>query len=246
MHDARMNQQDKDKPSETLGGRITCLALAIFATGLFAVGCGSHIGPTGGSMWKKTIEGSGTVAEEARPAEPIESIELRISCNVVGEVSDSASLTITGDDNLLQYIRTQVIDGKLRIDSEERLKPSSVIKVNITSPELKGASISGSGKIMLNGIETPHFHASISGSGSIQAAGTSENVDATISGSGNIDLLSLPSVNASASISGSGLIQVDAKQSLNAHISGSGSIRYAGDPTVSKHISGSGSVSKTR
>lgn len=241
-----MNQQKTNRTSETPSGSLTGAAVAIMAVGLFAAGCGSHIGPTGGLMWKKTIEGSGIVVEEVRPAETIESIELRISCSVIGEVSDTTSLAVTGDDNLLEHVRTEVIDGKLRIESDERLRSNSGITVNIKSPALKGASISGSGRIIITGIETPQFHASISGSGTIQASGTSEHVNATISGSGNIDLLKLPSMNASASISGSGLIQVDARQSLNAHISGSGSIRYAGDPTVSKHISGSGSVSKTR
>jgi hypothetical protein len=99
------------------------------------------------------------------------------------------------------------------------------LDVEITTPELSGVDISGSGKIE----SRPGF-----------ALQPKFAID--ISGSGNIDAMNIPAGSASVSISGSGKVRVNARNSLKVDIAGSGSVVYSGHPQLSQSIAGSGSV----
>ena len=97
--------------------------------------------------------------------------------------------------------------------------------VEITTPEISGVDISGSGKIQ----SKPGF-------------AMQSKLGIEISGSGNVDAMNIPAGSASVSISGSGKVRVSAHDRLSVDIAGSGSVIYAGHPQVSQSIAGSGSV----
>jgi len=103
------------------------------------------------------------------------------------------------------------------------------LDVEITTPELSGIDISGSGKI-----ETRNGFA------------LQPKLAIEISGSGNVDTMGIPAGAASVSISGSGKVRVNARNSLSVDIAGSGSVVYAGRPQVSQSIAGSGSVTSAQ
>jgi hypothetical protein len=103
------------------------------------------------------------------------------------------------------------------------------LDVEITTPEISGVDISGSGKIE----SRPGF-----------APQPKFAID--ISGSGNVDAMNIPVGGASVSISGSGKVRVNAHDKLSVDIAGSGSVIYAGHPQISQSIAGSGSVTSAR
>ena len=83
----------------------------------------------------------------------------------------------------------------------------------------------------------------ISGSGSLEADGSVDRVEAVISGSGSFAGRELATDDASAAVSGSGSIRVSVATSLEARVSGSGSATYYGNPVrVDSRVSGSGSI----
>lgn len=99
------------------------------------------------------------------------------------------------------------------------------VDVEITTPELHGVAISGSGKIDAQG----PFPAQ-------------DRLNIAISGSGAIDLRNVPAHNVDTAIDGSGDVRVTVDGNLHAAISGSGKILYWGNPKVSEDISGSGVI----
>jgi len=135
------------------------------------------------------------------------------------------------------------------------------MEVYVTTPNLDGVKLSGSGIITTDYFSSNNFMISISGSGFIDAAVDAADVRATISGSGKlklsgvadesvfdisgsgeIDSYDLSVITCRARISGSGDMWVNAEQNLHANISGSGNIFYFGNPNVESHISGSGNL----
>lgn len=192
----------------------------------------------------QAIVGSGTVTSEVREIEDFERIEVLGMANVTYQVAEEAFCEIKVDDNLLDYVETQVVGGVLKISNRQSIRPTEPLTIRLTSPQLKGSSIAGSGNMEINDLQSDTFSAQIMGSGSIKVNGEVADLNASIMGSGSIEKLDGPAAKVDASISGSGDIRVKVDQQLNAKITGSGSVYYTGNPTVNKTITGSGTVSQ--
>jgi hypothetical protein len=82
----------------------------------------------------------------------------------------------------------------------------------------------------------------ISGSGSMNLSGKTDQHDAAISGSGKINAFDMQTKNVSLKISGSGNCKVNATETLQTRISGSAEVFYKGQPRITSKISGSGSL----
>lgn len=105
--------------------------------------------------------------------------------------------------------------------------------------------VSGSGDIDVAFDRIRSSEVSISGSGKIILQGKGDEVDVHISGSGNARCENLVANDVKVSISGSGNSRVHSDKSLDVKISGSGDVQYKGNATdVVKHIGGSGTVTK--
>jgi len=191
------------------------------------------------------VRGSGVVASETRSVSGFDRIVVTGSADVDVSFGDTESVVVEAEDNLLPLIETEVNGRTLEIGFKlnTSVNPTRPIHVAVTMKSLTGAIITGSGSIDIPDLQADSVSFDISGSGSINAAGTARTVDATISGSGNIDCSDVQAASAKARILGSGDITVFASENLQALVSGSGDVIYHGDPAeVDKSITGSGSV----
>ncbi len=175
-------------------------------------------------------------------------------------------VTIKGDANLMEYIVTDVKNGKLVVKVKDgyNLKPSKAIVVTVPYESINSVSLAGSGDIENSGtikaddlkvalagsgdinlnIESKALESSIAGSGDIVLIGSTSDLISKIAGSGNFDGSNLDSTNVTVKISGSGTSNVICNGDLVVRISGSGDVKYSGNPTKKDtKTTGSGSVS---
>ena len=237
------------------------LSVLLF-TGLITLSCSAQ--------WGKTIKGNGNNVTIERSTGDYEGIAVSGWFDVDLVSGNEGDITLQGDENLLEYIITEVKDGKLVIKTEKgvNLKSSSwksEIRITVPVESISSVSMSGSGDIVgktkiksdkfstaMSGsgditldIDSNLISASMSGSGDITLSGKTTDFDATVSGSGDIEAYNLEADNVSATVSGSADIQVTAKKSIKARVSGSGDISYRGNPEkVDTKTSGSGDISK--
>lgn len=222
------------------------------------------------AQWGKTIKGNGNNVSIERNTGDYDGIAVSGWFDVDLVDGNEGNITLEGEENLLEYIITEVKDGKLVIKTEKgvNLKSSSwksgirvtVPVESINSVTMSGSgdivgkttlktnkfstSMSGSGDITLD-IEADSMNATMSGSGDIKLSGKATDFEATISGSGDIEAYDLEADNVYATISGSADIQVTANKSIKARVSGSGDISYRGNPEkVDTKTAGSGDISK--
>jgi len=224
------------------------------------------------AQWGKKIKGNGNVVTIERSTEEYNAISVSGWFDVILVDGQEGKLSIEGEENLLEHIKTEVKDGKLVIKVKKgyNLQPSSwkkdggiyvtvpvesvnavslsgsgdiVGKKTISASEFK-TSMSGSGDITLD-LDTKTVTASMSGSGDIKLSGTTEVFEVQISGSGDINAYELIADRVDASVSGSADIKVTANEMLKARVSGSGDIHYRGDPKkIDSKTSGSGDITK--
>ena len=155
---------------------------------------------------------------------------------------------IKGSGNLIPRYKTNIFNGTLNLGYEHVRIGKDDIEVFVTMPAINNASMSGSGKLSINGIfpAQNQFRLTISGSSDTKVNGSipTDEVSVNISGSGDADLQNVQAKNGDVRISGSGDVKLSVQNSLKARISGSGKVFYTGNATVDSEISGSGTVVK--
>lgn len=217
---------------------------------------------------KNKIKGSGNEITVTRTTSDYDEISTGGSFSVELVAGKEGTITMTGDDNLLELIITKVENNKLKIYIEKGAwfdSRGEFIKISIPFEDISKVDFGGSGKITTkNPIKTSNLEinlsgsgnakidantstlsAVLSGSGNLNVKGSTNDISIKLSGSGGIDCTAITSENATALISGSGNIDLNCSKSLIGKISGSGNIVYSGNPgSVDKKISGSGNILK--
>jgi Putative auto-transporter adhesin, head GIN domain len=195
-----------------------------------------------------SIEGSGKIVTDTRAVSGVSAVSVSGSGRLIVEQTGTESLTVTTDDNLLPYIKTEVRSGRLELgvqdNSMTNLRPSKDIVFHLTVKQMNDIGVSGSGEADVKGLVQDSLKVGISGSGSVTAHGNADNLEVGVSGSGQYRGADLAAKRATASVSGSGDVVLAVSDSLEANVSGSGSVEYVGNPRVTEHVSGSGSVRK--
>jgi hypothetical protein len=189
-------------------------------------------------------KGSGNVTTETREVSGFTEIVVLGSGEVTVDVTGSESLTIEAEDNIIPLLSTEVEGGRLELGAKSSISPTEPIRYTITSADLEGVTISGSGDIRASGIDSGTFAVEINGSGSVTPTGTTSTLSVEISGSGEYAGTDLTATTGEVQISGSGDAVMNVTDELDIRISGSGNVAYLGDPDVSQSISGSGDVTQ--
>lgn len=186
------------------------------------------------------IHGTGEIRTETRQLPDFSKIESRMGANITIIRSNTRELNINAQPNLLPYIHTNVINGKLIISTGEyTLRTLKTISIDIYIPEVDELVQSGAGDI---NSDSPVNSIVLCGAGNIYCSGECANTKVRLSGSGNVDLLDMSVKTADVNISGSGNVKLNAAEQLDVSISGFGNVYYKGNPYIYKDVSGFGSV----
>lgn len=217
------------------------------------------------AQWKK-VTGNGNVVTQERNLVSFSEVSVAGGMQVTISQAGNTSVKVQADDNLQEYIITEVKGNKLIVKYQNNVSINSKgVKVLVSMPSLNAASISGSGNIVSTeemrssgdfkasiagsgsiNVKTKasKVHANISGSGDIQLGGKTSELEVAISGSGSFKGYELKAEDAQVKISGSGNVETTASNKLDAVISGSGDIFYKGNPGLSLKSAGSGKIKK--
>lgn len=218
------------------------------------------------SWWgNKRVKGNGNVTTVTRNTGDYDGVSVGGFFDVILVGGKEGKVTIEGEENLMEYIVTDVSRGTLKIKVEKGINIKTTRKLIVTVPvkdiesiSLGGSgnvksetslkmqdlnvNLSGSGNITLD-VNASNLKSSISGSGNIKLTGKAGYMRSSIAGSGTIKAYELQVDEIKASIAGSGDIRVSVKDEIDATVAGSGSIYYKGNPPkINTKSVGSGSV----
>lgn len=213
------------------------------------------------------IRGNGVIKTESRTAGTFNSVHVSGNADVYIKQDSVFSITVESDENLMEYILTNIDGNTLQIRPRDRanLKPSKSIKVYVSGPSLSNFEASGACDIISeNRIEgnekitirlsgasdvkmelmAPEIKADLSGAGTITLTGQTKDFKVDGSGSTDIKCFDLLTENTTVDISGAGNAEVFASVKLKVEVSGAADVKYKGNATVEQKISGAGSVKK--
>jgi hypothetical protein len=192
----------------------------------------------------QTSAAAGVAATQARSLPPFTGVDLAGANNVIVRVGARQSVIVHGDSNLLRRVRTRVRSGSLVIETTPgSLNAKTPMFVAVSLPSLDVLTLQGDGTITATAINSRSLTVALTGSGVINATGTTTRLDLTISGTGTAVLGQLIARDAKAALSGDGSITLIATHGLNASVSGSGTILYGGNPPhLTTTVTGNGTI----
>ncbi|MCA1861849.1 DUF2807 domain-containing protein [Janthinobacterium sp. HSC-3S05] len=217
-------------------------------------GCAIVINPNDGEVRYadssgNAVQGNGQVSRDVRQVSSISALDIdnmkRIDIKIDVRVGPTASLVIEADSNLQPQIHSDVSGNTLRLWSDTNIRSSNGIHVIYTTPQLKKINISGSGRLVVSGLNGDDFSLEQRGSMKSELSGTVGRFDVANNGSGSINAAALSSGNTDAAQNGSGSIQLGSVRGerINVAVNGSGSISANGVvQRLDANVNGSGDV----
>jgi len=202
---------------------------------------------------------------------PFQEIEVAGPYAVDVRTGANPTVAANGSEKLLEHTVVEVKDGKLLIHPEDQKgwfhtgwHSRGKAIFTVTVPELRGATIAGSGGIKVDRVAGNSFEGTIAGSGGLELGSTEVNslklsiggsggvkagagkvkvAEYEIAGSGGIDAAGVNSEQAKVSIAGSGSVRANATTTAEVDIMGSGDVSVTGGAKCSVSKAGSGNVS---
>lgn len=175
-------------------------------------------------------EGSGRIVTEERRFGGATRIELRSAEPLRVLRGDRPRLTITGDDNLLALIRTEVDGETLIVEARDSYRAAQPLRVEVTLPALAALSVPGGADAEVAAIDPERFVLASDGSSRIRARGETRELVAEINGSGETWLDELRAGTVRIRLNGEGDVHLRAERELLAELNGGGDIVYRGRP----------------
>ena len=198
-----------------------------------------------------TVRGSGNVVEENRAVSGVTSVELATLGNLTIEVGDTESLRIEAEDNLMEYLETEVTSGNLRIKTRNNVNLHNTRPVNfhLTMTSLEAIKISSSGDIQVPDLKAGRFSITISSSGNLEMGDLeADSLTVKISSSGDVTMGKLNTSALEVDISSNGNLDIAGGQVKTQNITISSSGNYSAqnlesdEATVRLSSSGSATV----
>ncbi len=192
---------------------------------------------------QRNVMGSGRESTITRKINDFNVLISKLSADIHVRLGRPAKLTISGDDNLIPLVNTELNDGVLQITVDKGYVTKTALLITIDVPEIKMVRLGGSGEIRLFDVNSEKLKLILEGAGDIQASGKVISLEVEINGSGDLDLSDLITVNSQIAISGAGDAELNITGVLDVVIEGSGDVVYSGSPKkILTKINGSGEV----
>jgi len=210
---------------------MTRVAFVLFAAVVLLAGC----------HWSG-VKGNGVIKTENRPIADFSSIKVAGGYQIKWSAG-KPSLTITADENLLPLIRATASAGRLKIGSEEALRPTRDITIVLSSASLSEARLSGGNSLNAGPISGPWLKLKSTGASDITVDGSVTDLKVTMTGAGKLNAKSLQAKNATLSLTGAAEADVAVTEMLKVSVTGAATLTYSGNPkTVEQKVTGAGSI----
>lgn len=212
---------------------------------------------------RRTVYARGPVTTEDRKAGSFHSVSVSTGITVYLSQGSEESIRVEADENLHEYIVTEIKGGVLNIYSSYNIRNAKSRKVYVTINEVKALKTSSAGDIkgqtpivadMLTlttssagdiniDVKASDIKSVTSSSGDITLRGTADKISANLSSAGDLNAFDLTVREAEITVSSAGDAKITVTERLKARASSAGDIHYRGKPKhVDAHSSSAGSI----
>ena len=215
--------------------------------------------------FRETVYGNGTVATEERHADSFNRLKVSSGIDVIITQGEEESIKVIADENLLEYIKTEIYDNTLKIYTDANIRHAKSKEVHLVYKQLQKINISSAGDVegsnrmkvddldldlssagdLTLDVEATSITCNISSAGDAHLSGTVDELDADLSSAGDLNASDLVARKAHVNVSSAGNAKICATEEVDLNASSAGDIYYKGDPKiVNINKSSAGSIIK--
>jgi hypothetical protein len=218
------------------------------------------------AQFNRSVTGSGKVVSKDRPAGSFNQLKVSSGIDVYLKQGNTESIKVEADDNLHEYILTEIRNGTLNVYTEnvnirnaERKRVyvtmKEVTRINVSSAgDVVGESQIKAGDIAINvssagdvklDLVADNVEIDISSSGDVTLTGEAELMEADLSSAGDLNAYQFKVKEADLSVSSAGDADINVTEKLTASASSAGDVFYIGNPKyIDAHSSSAGGIHK--
>lgn len=159
------------------------LVASLLSLMLFAGGCGALGG--------QAINGSGVLVTQDHDFTNFDQLEISRAVDAEVVHSPTFSISITADDNVMDYVIVEQRDGTLRVTLDRSVSTltNTTLVARISMPELTRVEVSGVSNVDLAGFAvTGRVDIQVSGVSTVTGALTADRVEFDLSGASRVEL----------------------------------------------------------
>lgn len=212
-----------------------------------------------------SIRGDGKVVTQKREVSIFTGVKVGSGIDVFLTQGETQSVEVEADENLQEWIRTEVEGSVLHIYTEKVIRLAKTKRVNITVKTIDKIDISSAGDVtglskfktdnldidMSSAgdldfeVEANEIKLSISSAGDVNLKGKANKLNADLSSAGDLDAYDLEVKEGDISVSSAGSARVFVTEEASFRCSSAGNISYKGEPRIREiNTSSAGSVNK--
>jgi hypothetical protein len=212
-----------------------------------------------------SITGNGNVVKQNRDVSLFNSIKVGSGIDVYLTQGDNHMLEVEADENLQDWIKTEVSGNELHIFTEKNIRFAKTKKVYVTCKNLERIDISSAGDVtgvtpfkmdkldiemssagdLKFEVEASEIKISISSAGNATLKGKTNLLKADLSSAGDLNAYDLEAKTGDISVSSAGNARVYITEEASFQSSSAGDINYRGEPKIKEiRTSSAGSVNK--
>jgi hypothetical protein len=213
----------------------------------------------------ETVHGNGKVVTEERHADSFDRLKVSSGIDAIITQGEEESIKVIADENLLEYIKTEIHDNTLKIYTDAFIRHAKSQEVHVVYKQIKEIDISSAGDVkgtnrmktddldldlssagdLILDVEAMSITCNISSAGDAHLSGTVDELDADLSSAGDLNASDLVAKKALVSVSSAGNANICATEEVDLSASSAGDIYYHGDPKiVNINKSSAGSIIK--
>jgi citrate lyase gamma subunit len=217
---------------------------------------------TNAQMWR-TVSGNKHVVTKERKLDSFSGVKVSSGIDVYLKQGNNESVTVEADENLHEYILTEVRNGVLNVYSEYNIRSAERKRVYVTMKEVTSIRTTSAGDVIgespINSdnldlsatsagdikieVNSKEIEIDISSSGDITLTGETDILKADLSSAGDLNAYDLKSREADISVSSAGDADIYVTERIRARASSAGDINYKGNPKyVDAHSSSAGGI----
>ena len=190
------------------------------------------------------LKGSGLIVMQDRTiADPFTKIKSSIYADILVTQGVQEDVLLEGQQNILDQITTEVINGELHIKLDRCVSIAQAVKVHIAIPDIESLELEGVGDVVAqNDLDLTDLQIVLTGTGNFQLQGVATFLDIDLTGVGDVEVFDLIADVCQVRITGVGNVEVTVNDELDVSISGVGDVYYKGNPMISSNITGTGAI----
>jgi hypothetical protein len=217
------------------------------------------------AQFRVSVHGNHKVVTKERNLANFTGIRVSTGIDVYLKQGNNEAISVEADENLHEYIITEVRGDILNIYTEANIREAERKRVYVTMKEVTSVKTSSAGDVIgespINSnrlelsassagdikleVTAKEIETDISSSGDITLSGEADMLEANLSSAGDLNAFNLKVREADVSVSSAGDADINVSDRLTAKASSAGDINYQGNPKyVDAHSSSAGGIHK--